>query len=139
MYKRVFFPLLALITTIESREWMQQRIAIDGHPPKHPRASSTDDVECFFSQLQTRKQSLWDPKNYLVLVVASQELCTFAHLITNNSESLLRDFITYCTNTRLQHGLYWMYMMNRYSGLYRLIPSLHHLLPPVQQSSLIEC
>ena len=25
---------------------------MEGRPPKHPRASSTDDVECFFSQLR---------------------------------------------------------------------------------------
>lgn len=44
--------LLALTTTIESREWMRRRNAMEGHPPEHPRASSTDDVECFFSQLR---------------------------------------------------------------------------------------
>ena len=44
--------LLALTTTIESREWVRRKNAIDGHVPEHPRASSTDDVECFFSQLR---------------------------------------------------------------------------------------
>ena len=45
--------LLALTTTIESREWMRRKYAMEGRTPEHPRASSTDDVECFFSQLRS--------------------------------------------------------------------------------------
>ncbi len=41
--------LAALTTTIESREWMRRERAYNGLPPEHPRATSTDDVECFFS------------------------------------------------------------------------------------------
>lgn len=37
--------LAALTTTIESREWMRQRMAAKSHSPKHPRASSTIDVD----------------------------------------------------------------------------------------------
>ena len=39
------------MTDIESRE---RRIANmeEGLPPEHPRASTTDDVECFFSMLR---------------------------------------------------------------------------------------
>ena len=44
--------LVALTTTIESREWMRRRRVSVGLPPEHPRASSTDDVECFFSILR---------------------------------------------------------------------------------------
>ena len=44
---------MALTTTIESREWMRRKYAMEGRPPEHPRASSTDDVECFFSQLRS--------------------------------------------------------------------------------------
>ena len=44
--------LIALTTTIESREWMRRRRVIEGSPPEHPRACSTDDVECFFSVLR---------------------------------------------------------------------------------------
>ena len=40
--------LIALTTTIESREWVRRRGSQDGHPVEHPRASNTDDVECFF-------------------------------------------------------------------------------------------
>jgi len=44
--------LVALTTTIESREWMRRRRAESGLSPEHPRSSSTDDVECFFSILR---------------------------------------------------------------------------------------
>ena len=40
--------LVALVTNIEGREWQRRQIA-NGRLPEHPRASSTDDVECFFS------------------------------------------------------------------------------------------
>lgn len=44
--------LIALTTNIESREWRRVEIANAGLRPEHPRASSTDDVECFFSCLR---------------------------------------------------------------------------------------
>ena len=44
--------LTALTTTIESREWMR-RCLNEGFPNEHPRATSTDDVECFFSVLRS--------------------------------------------------------------------------------------
>ena len=40
---------LVALTTIESREWIRRRNANMKLPPEHPRASTTDDVECFFS------------------------------------------------------------------------------------------
>ena len=45
--------LIALTTTIESREWMRRRCISDNIPLEHPRTSSTDDVECFFSVLRS--------------------------------------------------------------------------------------
>ena len=45
--------LIALTTTIESREWMRRRCISENIPPEHPRDSSTDDVECFFSVLRS--------------------------------------------------------------------------------------
>ena len=39
--------LVAIITNIEGHEW-QQRDIMNRQKPEHPRASSTDDVECFF-------------------------------------------------------------------------------------------
>jgi len=44
--------LVALIANIESREWRQQFCEKNGLPDDHPNASSSDDVECFFSVLQ---------------------------------------------------------------------------------------
>ncbi len=44
--------LVALTTTIESREWVRRRNNALLLPPEHPRASTTDDVECFFSILR---------------------------------------------------------------------------------------
>ena len=44
--------LIALIANIESREWRRQFCLKSGIPVEHPRASSSDDVECFFSVLR---------------------------------------------------------------------------------------
>ncbi len=44
--------LAALTTTIESRERMRRRCVQEGLPIEHPRASNTDDVECFFSLIR---------------------------------------------------------------------------------------
>ena len=44
--------LVALTTNIESREWRRREIANAGLQPEHPRASSSDDVKCFFSCLR---------------------------------------------------------------------------------------
>ena len=40
--------LSALIVDIESREWRRRFNRDNCIPPEHPRASTTDDVECFF-------------------------------------------------------------------------------------------
>ena len=44
--------LSAVIVNIESREWRRQYNIANAIPPEHPRASTTDDVECFFSVLR---------------------------------------------------------------------------------------
>lgn len=44
--------LIALTTTIESKEWVRRRNTTLRLAPEHPRASTTDDVECFFSLLR---------------------------------------------------------------------------------------
>ena len=44
--------LVALIADIESREWHRGFLAREGLPEEHPQASTTDDVECFFSVLR---------------------------------------------------------------------------------------
>ena len=44
--------LVALITNIEGREWHRRRVINEKRKPEHPRASSTDDVECFFSVMR---------------------------------------------------------------------------------------
>ena len=41
--------VVALTTNIESREWKRREYANTGYMQEHPRASSTDDVECLFS------------------------------------------------------------------------------------------
>ena len=43
---------MAIIANIESREWRREFNVREGIPPEHPRASTTDDVECFFSVLR---------------------------------------------------------------------------------------
>ena len=44
--------LVALFANIESRQWRRAYNAKDDMLPEHPRASTTDDVECFFSVLR---------------------------------------------------------------------------------------
>ena len=47
--------LVALTTNIKSREWRHRFCSSNGLPSEHPRASPTDDVECFFSVLRDSK------------------------------------------------------------------------------------
>ena len=44
--------LVALVANIESREWRRRYLESKQLPEEHPRASTTDDVECFFSILR---------------------------------------------------------------------------------------
>ena len=44
--------MIALAANIESREWRRKYSQEHDIPVEHPRASSTDDVECFFSVLR---------------------------------------------------------------------------------------
>ena len=44
--------LVAMIANIESREWRRRFLADCQLPAEHPRSSTTDDVECFFSVLR---------------------------------------------------------------------------------------
>ena len=45
--------LTAMIANIETREWRRRQISqSQTGSPEHPRASNTDDVECFFSVLR---------------------------------------------------------------------------------------
>lgn len=57
--------LVALTTTIESREWMRRKRSSGSLPPEHPRASTTDDVECFFSVLRNTIGSHFTSKSVL--------------------------------------------------------------------------
>ena len=41
--------VVALITNIEGREWHRRESINEGLVAEHPRTSTTDDVECFFS------------------------------------------------------------------------------------------
>ena len=44
--------LIAVTTNIESREWRRRDNFDAGLPPEHPRASTSDDCECFFSVMR---------------------------------------------------------------------------------------
>ena len=43
---------MAITADICTRNWCQEFIAGRGLPLEHPRAGTTDDVECFFSVLR---------------------------------------------------------------------------------------
>ena len=44
--------LIALAADIETRQWRRGFNLINGVPVEHPRSSTTDDVECFFSVIR---------------------------------------------------------------------------------------
>jgi len=44
--------VVALTTNIEGREWHRREVANGNRKPDHPRASTTDDVECFVSMIR---------------------------------------------------------------------------------------
>ena len=44
--------LMAIVADIETRNWRQEFNAANNFPPEHPRSSTTDDIECFFSILR---------------------------------------------------------------------------------------
>ena len=44
--------MIGVITNIEGREWHRRQCANSSRPLEHPRASSSDDVECFFSMMR---------------------------------------------------------------------------------------
>lgn len=44
--------LVALTTNIEGREWHRREVMNGNRKQEHPRASTTDDVECFFSMMR---------------------------------------------------------------------------------------
>ena len=44
--------LVAVTADIETRLWRSKFLSSQGHPPEHPRSSTTDDIECFFSVLR---------------------------------------------------------------------------------------
>ena len=43
---------MAVMADVESREWRREFLITEGLPEEHQRASTTDDVECFFSILR---------------------------------------------------------------------------------------
>ena len=69
--------LVALIADIESREWRRGFLVREGLPEEHPRASTTDDVECFFSFLRDsvgKDFSLKEVYYTYILYVCTQKL-----------------------------------------------------------------
>ena len=67
---------MALFADIESREWRRGFLAREGLPEEHPRASTTDDVECFFSVLHDSVGKDYTLKEVHVHVYT---YCMFAH------------------------------------------------------------
>lgn len=47
-----------LITDIETRQWCSKFLSTQGLPAEHPRSSTTDDIECFFSILSRERLHL---------------------------------------------------------------------------------
>lgn len=44
--------LITVVADIETSEWRRIELSQLGLPPEHPWASTTDDVECFFSVMR---------------------------------------------------------------------------------------
>ena len=58
----------ALVANLESREWRRKFNTAHGLVPEHPRASTTDDVECFFSLLRDNVGKVLHSKKYVLMV-----------------------------------------------------------------------
>lgn len=54
--------VIALMANIESQEFQRRQTAQTHGTPEHPRASSSDDVECFFSILHNHLGQHYDVK-----------------------------------------------------------------------------
>ena len=52
----------AILTNVESQEYRRRQTAECHEMPEHPRASSSDDVECFFSILHSQLGQNYDLK-----------------------------------------------------------------------------
>ncbi|XP_077869194.1 uncharacterized protein LOC144360307 [Saccoglossus kowalevskii] len=46
--------LIAIVTNIESQEFRRRQICSDNFQAEHPRAGTTDDIECFFSMVRRK-------------------------------------------------------------------------------------
>ena len=44
--------LIGLVADLETRQWRRSFLLAHNLPPEHPRSSTTDDVECFFSVMR---------------------------------------------------------------------------------------
>ena len=61
--------LIALIADIETWNWRQEFNKSNGIPIEHLRASTTDDIECFFSILRSTVGKHFTLKQVSMLVV----------------------------------------------------------------------
>ena len=65
--------LVALTTNIEGREWHRREVMNGNRRPEHPRASTTDDVECFFSLIRTMLGIILSPSKLNLMPAKSME------------------------------------------------------------------
>ncbi len=63
--------VVALIANCESLELQRKKYASRGLPPEHPCASSTDDVEGFFSLLHDQLGDVFHHKVYTLCIMPS--------------------------------------------------------------------
>ena len=73
--------LSAVVVDIESRMWRRHYNKEKDIPPEHPRASTTDDVECFFSVLRDMVGKDFTHKEvYLHVCTVCRYMYIHAHL-----------------------------------------------------------
>ncbi len=75
--------LIAVTTNIESREWRRQEIASAQLHEEHPRASTSDDCECFFSVMRDNTVLLGkrvDFDHSVVFADFTSEICMLSNL-----------------------------------------------------------
>lgn len=68
--------LVAVTSDIYTRNWRQEYNSSQGLPPEHPRSSTTDDVECFFSVLRDVGK---ETGTYVFIYSVSTIKCTCIH------------------------------------------------------------
>ena len=106
---------MALAADIEIREWRCKYNAENGIRPEHPRASTTDDVECFFSVLRDtvgKDFTLKEVKQF------DHEYCRYVLYVYTYTGFLRGRKVTHEFHKRMDHDLPSYYHTSTHTRFY---------------------